>query len=67
MKIDNKAVHKWQRISVNGRRDRQGNPVPGVVISQHRAFIVASPEEWEKIKRAGDEAIAAQKPEQRMA
>jgi hypothetical protein len=61
VKIKNPNVRKWDRISVNRRRNKDGTPSAGVVISQRGAFIVASLKEWEEIKRAGDEITLTQK------
>ncbi|QYL14931.1 hypothetical protein [Mycolicibacterium pallens] len=65
MKISNPNVRKWDRISVNQRRNKDGSPSTGLIISQRGVFVVASPEEWEEIKRAGDEIMEAQKPRKR--
>ncbi|SHT43630.1 Uncharacterised protein [Mycobacteroides abscessus subsp. abscessus] len=65
MKINNPNVRKWDKISINSRRNKDGSPVAGLVISQRGAFILASAEEWEELKRAGDALIAAQKPRKR--
>lgn len=65
MKINNPNVRKWDQISINSRKDKDGSPVDGLVISQRGAFILASAQEWEEIKRAGDALIAAQKPRKR--
>ncbi|CAN5675652.1 hypothetical protein BH10ACT9_BH10ACT9_28380 [soil metagenome] len=41
-------------ISVNNRRDRQGNPVDGLVISQRQRYLLMSREEWLELRAAAD-------------
>lgn len=65
MRISNPNVRKVDRISVNQRRNKDGTPGNGLIISQRGVFVVASVEEWEEIKRAGDAIIEAQKPRKR--
>lgn len=65
MKIPNNNVDKRHQISINKRRDKDGNPVDGLVITQARGFILIGRDEWEEIRRAGDAIIAEQKPRKR--
>jgi hypothetical protein len=59
VKIGNPNVRKWDRISINQRRNKDGSPSPGLVISQRSAFVLVSTEEWEEIKRAGDAILGS--------
>ncbi|EHB58974.1 RND family transporter: Patched (Ptc) segmentation polarity protein [Mycolicibacterium rhodesiae JS60] len=62
MRLKNDHVDNRHRISINQRRDKDGNPTDGLVITQARGFILMSREEWLELRERGDAILGIDQP-----